>query len=183
MASGKGWMERIRSHRLRLIVATLVLMSCIGCDQATKSLATLSMRDAPARTYLNGIVRIEYALNAGCCLNLGSTLPSAVRSVLFIGLNGCLMLAVCSFLFFKRDLPFFAYLAILLLLAGGIGNLIDRVTNQGLVTDFLNLGIGPVRTGIFNVADIAVTCGALAILVWTYRQSSAARPLATTVPV
>jgi signal peptidase II len=38
------------------------------------------------------------------------------------------------------------------------------------VTDFLNLGIGPLRTGIFNVADVALTVGALA-LVFTYRDT------------
>ena len=44
-----------------------------------------------------------------------------------------------------------------LLLAGALGNLIDRIRWDGLVIDFLNLGIGPLRTGVFNVADMAVT--------------------------
>jgi len=44
-----------------------------------------------------------------------------------------------------------------------MGNLIDRVWNNGLVTDFINVGIGPVRTGVFNVADLAVTFGAIAV--------------------
>jgi signal peptidase II len=51
------------------------------------------------------------------------------------------------------------------ILAGGIGNMIDRVTNAGKVTDFMNLGLGPVRTGIFNVADMAITGGAM-LLAW-----------------
>jgi hypothetical protein len=51
-----------------------------------------------------------------------------------------------------------------LVLAGGIGNLIDRVLHDGLVTDFLNLGIGSIRTGIFNVADMALTTGALVLV-------------------
>jgi len=45
------------------------------------------------------------------------------------------------------------------LLAGGIGNLIDRLFHNGLVIDFLNVGIGPIRTGIFNVADMAIMAG------------------------
>ena len=59
-------------------------------------------------------------------------------------------------------MPFTLFTAMLFMLVGGIGNLIDCVTNNGLVTDFLNIGIGPVRTGIFNVTDMAVTCGAIA---------------------
>ena len=53
--------------------------------------------------------------------------------------------------------------ALALILAGGIGNLIDRISNNGLVTDFINVGIGPLRTGVFNVADMAVLFGVLAL--------------------
>jgi signal peptidase II len=44
---------------------------------------------------------------------------------------------------------------------GGLGNWIDRVARSGYVVDFLQCGIGPVRTGIFNLADVAVMAGAL----------------------
>ena len=54
--------------------------------------------------------------------------------------------------------------AVALLFAGGVGNLIDRVTSGGSVVDFINLGIGPVRTGIFNIADVAITVGVLVLL-------------------
>lgn len=55
------------------------------------------------------------------------------------------------------------------ILAGGIGNLIDRVSNDGLVTDFLNVGVGPFRTGIFNFADVGVMFGAFVLVVCLYR--------------
>ena len=51
-----------------------------------------------------------------------------------------------------------------LVCGGGLGNVIDRVSRGGNVTDFLNIGIGPVRTGIFNLADMALMLG-LALLV------------------
>ena len=40
-------------------------------------------------------------------------------------------------------------------------NLIDRLRFDGLVIDFMNLGVGPLRSGIFNVADVAIVVGAL----------------------
>ena len=40
-----------------------------------------------------------------------------------------------------------------------MGNLIDRIMNQGAVIDFMNIGIGPIRTGVFNVADLAILAG------------------------
>lgn len=50
-----------------------------------------------------------------------------------------------------------------LVLAGGASNWVDRVV-RGSVVDFINVGLGPVRTGIFNVADIAIILG-VAILI------------------
>jgi len=45
-----------------------------------------------------------------------------------------------------------------LVLAGGASNWIDRVV-RGSVIDFMNVGVGPLRTGIFNVADVAILTG------------------------
>ena len=45
-----------------------------------------------------------------------------------------------------------------LLWTGGVSNVLDRAA-RGFVVDFLNVGVGPVRTGIFNVADVAVMLG------------------------
>ena len=50
-------------------------------------------------------------------------------------------------------------LGLVLFVAGGTSNWIDRVI-QGSVVDFLNVGIGPLRTGIFNIADVAIMVGA-----------------------
>ncbi len=51
-----------------------------------------------------------------------------------------------------------------LIFSGGVSNLIDRFAHNGYVIDFLNLGVGSLRTGIFNVADIAIALGALLLL-------------------
>lgn len=51
-----------------------------------------------------------------------------------------------------------------LICSGGVGNLIDRLTRDGYVTHFLNVGVGPLRTGIFNIADFVLLVG-LAIIV------------------
>ncbi|MCB0052448.1 MAG: signal peptidase II, partial [Caldilinea sp.] len=56
-------------------------------------------------------------------------------------------------------IPVVTLIAIALLLGGGIGNLIDRLVNEGRVIDFMNVGIGSLRTGVFNVADMAIMAG------------------------
>jgi signal peptidase II len=57
-------------------------------------------------------------------------------------------------------------------LAGGISNLVDRIA-LGRVIDFLNVGIGPFRTGIFNVADVAIMAGIAVLLVEHWRRARA----------
>ena len=44
-------------------------------------------------------------------------------------------------------------------MAGGTSNLIDRMVQQGLVTDFIFLQVGPLHTGVFNVADVLIMLG------------------------
>jgi len=56
-----------------------------------------------------------------------------------------------------------AALGLTLVAAGGVSNLIDRLL-RGSVTDFMNLGVGALRTGIFNVADVAIVVGALLVV-------------------
>lgn len=46
----------------------------------------------------------------------------------------------------------------------GVGNLVGRIRYGGVVVDFMNIGIGPLRTGIFNVADLAIFAGALVLI-------------------
>lgn len=54
---------------------------------------------------------------------------------------------------------FYSFVALSLVFSGGISNFYDRVLNNGAVIDFLNVGIGSIRTGVFNVADMAILLG------------------------
>lgn len=80
------------------------------------------------------------------------------------------MLGLGAFLFLKHNIPLTLYLPLVILLADGIGNSIDRAFNGSLVVDFLNLGIGSLRTGIFNVADIPVMIGAFGAVFLSFKQ-------------
>jgi signal peptidase II len=51
------------------------------------------------------------------------------------------------------------------IIGGGIGNLIDRLRYGGFVTDFIYLAAGPLHTGVFNIADMAITGGVIAIVI------------------
>jgi len=111
----------------------------------------------PAQTWLSGSVRLQYAENPGAFLSLGADLPDWARAALF-SFGGGLILLGCGIAAFRRRGNLRASWGLALVFAGGISNLADRLA-RGSVVDFLNVGIGSLRTGIFNVADMAVLLG------------------------
>ena len=147
------------------ILIVVVLVSCVGCDQATKSIAVAVLPEAQAFSYLGDTVRLQLAHNRGAFLSMGASLPEAWRQGIFTMGTGFLLLCVLAFAFMPKPGHHpLVVLATALVVAGGTGNLVDRVAHHGSVVDFINIGIGPVRTGIFNIADVAITVGALIFL-------------------
>jgi signal peptidase II len=57
------------------------------------------------------------------------------------------------------------------IIGGGIGNLTDRLFNEFTVIDFMNFGIGKIRTGVLNVADISVTFGIIIFIIFEMIQN------------
>jgi len=149
--------------QVALIVAVL---STIGCDRVTKHAATTLLAGTPSRSYLADTVRLVYVENPGGFLSLGAGLPSAVRTGLFTVATG-LLLCMVVVLAFRRRWDRLPTLGLALFVAGGASNWIDRVA-RGSVVDFLNVGVGPVRTGVFNVADVAIMLGAGVVVLATF---------------
>jgi len=144
----------------RIILITAIAACCVGCDQTTKSLAQAMLSETEAWSFLGDTFRLQLAYNRGAFLSLGASLPAGWREGLFsVGVSGVLLILLAIALF-SRSATRIDITALALLFAGGVGNLIDRVY-AGYVVDFMNIGIGVLRTGIFNVADIAVTAGVL----------------------
>jgi signal peptidase II len=143
----------------RLTLVSLVMAGTIGCDQATKQLAISQLREEPAQTFLGGILRLTFAENPGAFLGLGGSLSRPVQFWLLTAGVGLLLLSMLVYAVASHRIRRLHIVAIALIAGGGVGNWIDRVMNDGRVVDFLNLGIGSLRTGIFNVADVAIMLG------------------------
>ena len=155
------------SKAARLGILALILASCVGCDRVTKQIAIEQLKDTPARTYWGNLLRIEYAENKGGFLSLGAQLSEQSRFVLLTLVNTGFMVVISWLLLSRWNMDTLQFLSWALILAGGIGNLIDRMMYGGLVIDFMNIGLGGLRTGIFNVADIAITAGVIGLLLAT----------------
>ena len=159
---------------MRLVLALTIFSCCVGCDQATKHIATKTLSGMPPQSYFLNTFRLEYALNPGGFLSIGANLSPQLRFWGITMLNVTLLVGSVYILATKWNMHLVKFIAVVLFLAGGFGNLIDRTFHDGVVTDFLNLGIGSLRTGIFNVADVAITVGVIAFLVMS-RGSKAAQ--------
>jgi signal peptidase II len=162
-----------RSRRLLFILA--VMVGCIGCDQATKSLAETHLSYAETLSFLGDTVRLQLSQNHGAFLSFGAALPEAWRHLLFgIGVP-ILLVALLLYALLSQRLSAVGAFAIALYLAGGASNLADRVARGGYVLDFINLGIGPLRTGIFNIADVFIMAGAVVLAIHEMRQARSPR--------
>jgi signal peptidase II len=133
-------------------------VATIGCDRVTKHVATATLADAPRQSFLADTVRLEYMENTGAFLGLGADWPAATRTAVF-GVGNALLLIALVVVARRQRWPRLAQLGVAFFVAGGVSNLVDRALH-GAVVDFLNVGIGPLRTGIFNVADMAIMLGA-----------------------
>lgn len=145
--------------RLILAVVAFVLLA----DLLTKEIAERTLPGRETMRLAGDTVRIGYVENTGVFLSLGHALSPAARFWLFVvGVGGVLVALLVLTLRDPRFRPP-EVVAVAAIVGGGIGNLVDRAV-LGSVRDFLNVGIGPLRTGIFNVADMAITFGGLALI-------------------
>ncbi len=146
------------SRFTRSLLVFLLLILCVGCDQLTKEVAHQYLALQPPQSWFHDTVRLQYAENTGAFLSLGGDLSEGLRVFLF-QVFPALCLVVLAIVLFAQPIPLSTAIAWSFILSGGLGNLLDRIMNDGRVIDFMNLGIGPLRTGIFNVADVCITIG------------------------
>jgi signal peptidase II len=148
---------------LRLVLLLLIVVACAGCDQAAKALARGALEASPPVLLLGGAVRLEYTENPGAFLSLGADLPPTARFLVGVVFVAAALTALLVFTLRGTGLTPRQKAGMVLILGGGLGNLIDRLSNDGHVIDFVSVGIGPLRTGIFNLADVAITAGVLLV--------------------
>jgi signal peptidase II len=150
-------------NRSKILLLLLLITVTAGCDRVTKHLAITSLAGKPERSFLANAVRLEYAENNGGFLSIGSSLNPAARFAIFIIATAVILIILLA-VTFKYRASDWHIAALGLAFAGGASNLLDRIT-RGSVIDFVSLGAGSLRTGIFNVADAAILAGIVMLLV------------------
>jgi signal peptidase II len=159
----------------RFIVVMVTLGGCVGCDQASKSAARALLSSGATESLFADSLRLQLVENPGSFLSLGASLPEHLRFTLFTAVVGVVLIGLVCFALFAR-LRLARVIALGLVAGGGISNLLDRLLFDGRVTDFLNVGVGSFRTGIFNLADMAILGGALLLILKRYQPPPASPP-------
>jgi len=153
---------------LKASIIILLVFTLIGCDQVTKSFAKRQLQYSASVQLLGGFVRFQYAENQGYLLSIGSTLSEALRKLTTILLTVIVLIGLSILIMFANTIKLPALIAFSLLIAGSMGNLIDRILNQGGVVDFLILGTKTIHTGILNAADLFITASIVILIVLKY---------------
>ncbi|HKU15270.1 MAG TPA: signal peptidase II [Steroidobacteraceae bacterium] len=149
----------------RLLLTLTILVCCVFCDQASKVVAKTCLVEGQPVVLLGGSVRLELAKNYGAFLSLGAAVGKSSRGMLLSLVVGAVLVALLAHLFVTKPANPLVAVSVALIVGGGVGNLIDRVRYGGYVVDFLNVGVGSLRTGIFNVADMAIMVG---VVMWAF---------------
>lgn len=159
---------------MKILLFCLSALVLISWDRASKELAKEHLKDKPAVTWLNDTVRLQYVENTGAALSLGDSLPEAVSFWLLSVIPLAFLLFMAGYAIKRSgEMSTTKLASFALIVSGGLGNIYDRIVFDRHVTDFMNVGIGDLRTGIFNFADVCITAGAI-LMLFSFKKKSTA---------
>ncbi len=144
------------------IVSAAIIVSVLLVDLVTKRLVLGIASPIPVIKNFFDIVHIE---NSSAAVGMSFFLPEWMLRYLLIIVSIVFVLIIVYQLFIKADNPY--YIAFSLILAGALGNLWQRIF-QGEVTDFLYFHINGFYWPAFNIADSAITIGAVLFFIKMY---------------
>jgi|SRR5882724_5075255 len=144
----------------RRILFCLLSLSLISWDRVSKDLAKAHLRNQPARSFLSDSFRLEYVENTGAAMSLADDLDPHLSFWLLSILPLATIIGLLVYVLARaRYIRISRLIGLTLIFAGGMGNILDRLLFDRHVTDFMNVGLLTLRSGIFNFADLWVTAG------------------------
>lgn len=142
-----------------------VVAGVVALDFATKIWVQRTFHLYEQTNVIGDYVRLTYIYNPGAAF--GIDVGHYSRGV-FLVLSMVALVALAAMYWATPVFDRLRLSSIALICGGALGNLVDRVRSSSGVVDFVDIGIGTVRWPVFNVADMAVTIGAvlLALSLW-----------------
>ena len=156
----------MKSKHKFLMLGLIILIAAVNfsVDRITKIYAVENIRGQGTIKVVGRVFILHYAENDGAFLGMGGEMPEPLKTVMLILLPTVIVALAIVYTAFSGNIPISQLVCLSCIIGGGAGNLYDRIFNNGIVIDFMNFGIGNLRTGILNVADLSVTFGAIVFI-------------------
>ena len=147
----------MRASRKAILLGAIVI-AWIALDQVTKAAFAGMLPGDSLGSILGGLVDLRLVHNTGAAWGIfaDNTVALGVFSLVVV------FVLLGYFVWARDSVNVLQTVGIALVVAGGIGNVIDRFA-QGYVTDFLAVTF--IDFPVFNVADIGVTCGVVLLFI------------------
>jgi len=147
-----------RLKRLTFLAITACLL--VIADQVTKFLVISRISLNGAMELIPGVADLVHARNPGAAFGMMAGSAWEFRSLFFILVSVAALVIIAAVVAFSKDIDSYLLLAYSLFFGGALGNLVDRI-RFGEVIDFLDLHWGDLHWPAFNVADSALSIGAV----------------------
>lgn len=142
-----------------LLLDLIMVVILLGLDQLTKYLSIINLKDHPAIRLIDGVLELNYLENRGSAFGM------LQNQKFFILFTGFVFMAVILFLLVKlpEDRRFnIVHVLLSMIIAGGIGNMIDRFRFD-YVVDFISFVL--INFPIFNVADCYIVIAVVVLFI------------------
>jgi signal peptidase II len=153
----------------RYIIFLTIVVSVIVVDQWTKFYVDSVMSLHDSFPVIKGLFNITYVKNPGAAFGFLAGASSLLRSIFFISVTAIAILLILYFIAKNRKEGLLLISSLSLILSGAVGNLIDRL-RFGAVIDFLDVYLGSYHWPAFNVADSAITVGAVLLVLEMFKK-------------
>ena len=146
--------------RLRWLLLTLFI---VVADRATKALIESRTTEFWHHELIRNFIYLVHSKNPGIAFSMFANAQSPWFRIALITLSLIFIAALAWLLVTSKSVTWRSLAGLSLLIGGAAGNLTDRILH-GAVTDFFEVWIGSYRYPAFNVADSAITIGAILVL-------------------
>lgn len=149
------------------LIFFITAFALVALDQLTKALVTSNLQLHDSVSLINGLLNLVHVRNPGAAFGFLAKTPVWFRSVFFIAVTVAAMVLILYYL--KQTSEILQVVALSFIFAGAAGNLIDRI-RFGEVIDFIDVYVSTHHWPAFNVADSAISVGAVLLLLSLLRR-------------
>jgi signal peptidase II len=147
-----------------IIIFILGAAAVIVLDQITKAAIVKIFLIHESHTVIDGFFNIVYVMNPGAAFGFLATASKTFRYCFFTGITAMVIVLIIYYIVKSKPQNMLMVISLTLIFGGAVGNLIDRI-GFGAVVDFLDVYIGTAHWPAFNVADSAISVGAV-LMIW-----------------